>query len=152
MSDYIKKIRKLVGHTPIILNTATGIVMNHDLVLLQERSGGGWCLPGGYLEYGETYSEACKRELLEDTGLSVEVVRVLGLFDNYFMKYTNGDKLQNIGMLFLVKPISGQLLRERTSETWSLNYFNINKTPKVVFKQNQDMLNLVRKLYLNNKL
>ncbi|MCO7127196.1 NUDIX domain-containing protein [Sporolactobacillus shoreicorticis] len=95
MADYIKSIRKFVGHTPIILNTVTGIVMDHGRSLLQERDGGGWCLPGGYLEYGKSYSEACKRELLEDTRLNVEVIRPLGMFDKYFMEYSNGSKLQN---------------------------------------------------------
>jgi ADP-ribose pyrophosphatase YjhB (NUDIX family) len=152
MADYIRCIRKFVGHTPIILNTATGIVMDHGKLLLQERAGGGWCLPGGYLEYGESYSEACKRELLEDTGLHVEVVRPLGLFDKYFMEYSNGDKLQNIGMLFLVKPMSGHLLSKRTNETWGLKYFDINHTPDLVFKQNQDMLDLVRDLFRQDKL
>lgn len=152
MTDYIQSIRQLVGHTPIILNTATGIVMDHDQLLLQKRAGGGWCLPGGYLEYGESYDEACKRELLEDTGLNVEVVRTLGLFDKYFMEYSNGDKLQNIGMLFLVKPISGGLLNKRTNETWELRYFDINHTPEMIFEQNKDMLKLVKDLFRQNKL
>lgn len=150
--DYIKSIRQRVGHMPIILNTATGIVWNHHRVLFQERAGGGWCLPGGYLEYGESYAEACRREMKEDTGLEVEIVRSLGLFDNYFMAYKNGDKLQNIGMLFLVRPIGGSLLQQRSDETWSLSYFDIDRPPKLVFKQNEDMLHLVKDLYDRQKL
>ncbi len=61
MADYVHEIRKLVGHRPIILNTAAGILVNENgEVLLNERvDTHNWSLPGGYLEYGETYASVC---------------------------------------------------------------------------------------------
>lgn len=57
MSDYIKDIRGKVGHMPIILNAVAGVVVNDEhKILLQERTDThNWSLPGGYMEYGETF-------------------------------------------------------------------------------------------------
>jgi 8-oxo-dGTP pyrophosphatase MutT (NUDIX family) len=40
-----------------------------------------WNPPGGRLRVGETIFEACRRELLEETGLAVSTIRVLDVFD-----------------------------------------------------------------------
>ena len=74
--DYIKTLRKKVGHEPIILNFAGGILTNNqNEILLQKRSDfDAWGLPGGALEFGESAQEACIREFLEETGDRKSVV------------------------------------------------------------------------------
>ena len=48
----------------------------------QEPSKGKWSVPGGRLELGETISEAVKREVLEECGVQIEIVRILNVMDN----------------------------------------------------------------------
>lgn len=61
--------------------TVKGIVVFKQKVLLMKRIRpssdglGYWELPGGGLEYGETPNEALKRELKEETGLTIDVVK-----------------------------------------------------------------------------
>ena len=73
MANYIKDIRSKVGHMPIFLNAVAGAVVNDQRqILLQQRTdAGNWSLPGGMMEYGETFVETLKREMKEDAGFEV---------------------------------------------------------------------------------
>lgn len=142
MANYIQEIRALVGHKPIILNTAAGILVNeHQQVLLNLRTDThNWSLPGGYLEYGETYAEACVREYKEDSGFEVRILDRIGIFDRGEAIYPNGDVAQTISALFLVEPIGGAALDHATNETLGLDYFDFDKLPPLMNQQTADML------------
>jgi 8-oxo-dGTP pyrophosphatase MutT (NUDIX family) len=43
-----------------------------------------WCLPKGHIEEGETPQEAARREVAEETGISAEIIRALGVIDYWF--------------------------------------------------------------------
>lgn len=40
----------------------------------------GWALPGGFVDYGESVEQAAVREALEETGLAVRIVHLLGVY------------------------------------------------------------------------
>lgn len=46
--------------------------------------GGFWCLPGGYIEFGEDFLTAGRREVLEETGLTVRIESILSVVSNFF--------------------------------------------------------------------
>ena len=43
---------------------------------------GSYALPGGFVEIGETVEEACRREALEETGIKVDVLRLVGVYSD----------------------------------------------------------------------
>lgn len=45
---------------------------------------GAWSVPGGHLEYGESFEETAKREVEEETGLTITNVRFGAVTNDYF--------------------------------------------------------------------
>jgi ADP-ribose pyrophosphatase YjhB (NUDIX family) len=57
---------------------ATIFDSSRQKILLTRRTDNGkWCLPGGGVDAGESVSEACEREVLEETGLIVKLKGLL---------------------------------------------------------------------------
>src|SRR5215212_60989 len=59
-----------------------GVVFRDDMILLvKERSDGGWTLPGGWADVGDSPGEAVVREIAEESGYLTRVVKLLALYD-----------------------------------------------------------------------
>mgnify|MGYP000383658560 CR=1 FL=1 len=143
--DYIKNLRQRVGHEPLILNFAGGILVNEkNEILLQKRSDfNSWGLPGGAMEFGESAEEACAREFLEETGLKVKVKSLLGVSTNFIQHYPNGDVAQAVVIEFVTELIE-KTDKQVSSETLDLGYFSKDNLPSIFNKQH---LNFIRQYY-----
>ncbi len=59
-----------------------GVVFSEDRILLvRELEDGGWTLPGGWADVGESPSEAVCREILEESGYEAKTLRLLAVYD-----------------------------------------------------------------------
>ncbi|ADE35922.1 NUDIX domain-containing protein [Methanohalophilus mahii] len=68
--------------TPLL--TVDGvIILNGKIVLIRRKNEpyrGSFALPGGFVEIGETTEEAVKREVMEETGLLIEILKLVGVY------------------------------------------------------------------------
>jgi len=131
MKDYIKNIRKLIGHERLMIVGASVIICKNGKLLLQKRKDNGcWGYHGGCVELGETVEEAAKRELLEETGLVANSLELLGVFSGkeLFYTYPHGDKVANTDVVFLCEDYTGEIITQ-TNETTALQWFELDKLP-----------------------
>lgn len=111
---YIKEMRKYVGHAPI-MTCACGVIIeneNGEILLQKRRDNGSWALIGGAMEMGETFEEAAKREVKEESGLSVGKLEIFKLCSgrDCIIEYPNGDVTFGPGIIFLTKEYEGEIV------------------------------------------
>ena len=112
----------------IRLGCSAAIFDNQGRVLLTKRQDNGqWCLPSGGMDSGESAAEACEREVLEETGLSVRVKRFVGVYSHpdQLTVYSEIDKFQIVALHFEAEIISGKL--GLSDETSDFGYFTMEE-------------------------
>lgn len=90
-----------MNDTPQHSVSVAGIVVRDDgrILTVQRRDTGRWEPPGGVLELGETFEDGVVREVVEETGITVEVERLTGAYKNL----TRGV----VALVFRCRPIAG---------------------------------------------
>lgn len=139
MGEYIREMRKLVGHRPIMQCGASVIVENErGEILLEKRADThDWAYVGGAVELYESVETAAARELEEETGLIADELMLLGVFSGDRMRYTypNGDQVSNVDIVFICRKYHGELLPQ-VSEVEELCFFARDALPKPFFPAN----------------
>lgn len=74
-----------------------------------EPSKGLWSIPGGLVELGEKAEEAARREVMEETGLDVEIEKLLEVIDNIVRDDEGRVLYHYIIVDFLGHPVGGEL-------------------------------------------
>ena len=59
----------------VIIETTGGIVL-----IERKHEPTGWALPGGFIDYGEPPNDAARREVTEETGMTVQLTALLGVY------------------------------------------------------------------------
>lgn len=111
MENYLQTLRSRIGSRKIILAYVTALIVNERGELLWQKRGDfeWWGLPGGVLELGESFSQACVREAWEETGFHVEPVRAIGLYSGpqFDVRYPNGDEVQQFTLALECRIVGG---------------------------------------------
>ena len=126
--DKIKEIRP--GVAIIIFN-------EENQVLLQKRADVKlWGIPSGHVEPGETVKDAAVREVLEETGLQVRILRLIGVYsepDSQVFRYPDGRVTHFVTCCFQAEVVGGNLT-VCPPETLDLRYFSCDHLPSDMLK------------------
>ena len=110
--EHIARLRRRVGHDLIHASAAGTFTFDSERrVLLVRHHTGVWINPGGIVEPFETPADAAMRETWEETGLVVELVRLIGVFSgpDHHVVYPNGDEIAYVSIAFEARPVGGAL-------------------------------------------
>lgn len=124
--------------------TCTVVVKNSQVLLVKRNVApkvGFWCLPGGFMELGERPEQAALRELKEETGLSGNIDRLLGVTSNPSPAY---DTVLMLG--YLVRQFSGNL--EPGDDASAATYYPIHQLPEIAFDSHRHFIRIARAAYL----
>ena len=110
------------------------IVKNGKIVLIKRKEEpfqGYYALPGGFVEYGETVEAALRREVLEETGLVVEVSSLIGIYSDPH----RDPRGHVVSAAFAAVIVSGELTGG--SDAVEANFWQIADLPPLAFDHAQ---------------
>ncbi|MFH1714015.1 MAG: NUDIX domain-containing protein [Candidatus Nealsonbacteria bacterium] len=104
---------------------------------------GSWTMPGGKLDFQEGLMEGARREMLEETGIKANILRIISIsndkvFDNHFV---------TIG--FVCDDFEGEPKAMEPDEITKWDWFDLNDIPDPMFPPSQKIIKnyLAKKIY-----
>lgn len=141
--EYIKSLRQAVGNMPLILCAAGVIVTdsNNKILLIKRSDDGNWCIPGGVMDVGESIEETAKREVLEETNINIEEMKLLNVYSGGQQHhiYPNGDEVYFVNVVFFSSTYSGDFKVDGI-ESAEIKFYNIDELPENISPTNKPFI------------
>lgn len=131
-----------VGYDYIGVGCGAIVVNDNNEVLLVKRSlesrtePGEWSRPGGEVERGETIEKAVEREVFEETGVRVQVVRLLEVTQNI------SEGKHWIALGYLAKYVSGEAVNREPKKHDEVKWCPIDNIPGPLNNYTRNSLNI----------
>jgi 8-oxo-dGTP diphosphatase len=122
--------------------TSTAIIpFPQERILLVKRETvpfkGYWALPGGRMDLGETIEQTVVREVKEETGLDVTVVREVGEYREQGIK--DDVEYDYYPTCFVVEKVGGEI-KKQDSEIQEIQLFNLKALPEQLAFEHDQMI------------
>lgn len=151
---YVSDMRKIIGKKPLlIVACAVYIFDKNGRVLLQNRADDfSWGAPGGSMDLGETPEETARREVYEETGVTLGEIKLLNVLsgeDSHFF-YPNGDEAYAVDINFTCYDYEGEVKIQK-EEVLKVDFFELDNLPKNLGKIDKKVLEEIKNKGLNFK-
>ncbi len=126
-SELLKEFSLNSGYATVKVDVRGAVIREGRLLLVQEAADGKWAIPGGFADVGDGPADMVKREVWEESGLKVEVGKLIGVFDanrQGELRFHHAYKL-----LFLCKDLGGE--PHAGDETIDAKFFDFDKIPEL---------------------
>ena len=132
--SYLGQLRQVIGKRKIISLAARAIVLDEagQILLIRRRDNDTWGMPAGSIELDESIFDCVRREVFEETGLTVTAATPIAIYsDPRFSFITSfGDPYQMFAVVFLVTEWNGAL-QKVTDETTDARFFSLDNLPEI---------------------
>ncbi|MCF6409118.1 NUDIX hydrolase [Pseudalkalibacillus salsuginis] len=141
---YVEDLREIVGHRPLIfVGSVTVIVDNTGRLLLQQRKfpNGAWGIPGGLMELGESTEDTARRELFEETGLTVSKLNLINVYSGpqNYIKAENGDEFYVVTTAYYSEGYEG-IINVDKAESIKFDFFQPKELPENIVRSHKVIL------------
>ena len=118
-----------MGRTETVELTVLCLIQDGEKILLQNRvkvDWKGYTLPGGHVEIGESFVDAVKREMKEETGLTILNPRIVGI-KQFPMKNGNYEEGRYVVLLFKVTEFTGEVISSAEGQMEWISYDHLSE-------------------------
>ena len=127
--------------SPIL--TVDGIILKDNKILLTKRVihpfQGYWVLPGGHVDYGERVEEALRREMKEETGVSLKIKKLFGVYSDP----KRDPRYHTTSVVYLCEKGAEKIkLNQESSE---FKYFSFKNLPQKIGFDHRKIINDFKK-------
>jgi ADP-ribose pyrophosphatase YjhB (NUDIX family) len=135
----LENFRIQPGYATPKIDVRGAAIRDGKVLLVQERSDGGWTMPGGWGDVGETPSAMVAREVLEESGFEVRVDRLAAVYDANRIPGGRAEFYHAYKLIFLCTIIGGAA--SASDETSAVDFFDLDHLPPLSrFRTNRQML------------
>jgi 8-oxo-dGTP pyrophosphatase MutT (NUDIX family) len=118
------------------LVVAVAVLVRDDegrLLMIQRSDNQLWALPGGAQDIGETTREAAIREVHEETGISIEITGISGIYADprHVIAYDDGEVRQEFSIVFHGRPIGDDGAVRRSEESTEVAWIDPAGVPSL---------------------
>lgn len=122
-----------MSKTEIVELTVLCLIQDGEKILLQNRVKKDWkgyTLPGGHVEAGESFVDAVKREMKEETGLNIQNPKLVGI-KQFPFKNEEGVDCRYIVLLFKAEEFEGEVVSSSEGEMKWVRYDQLSSMDTV---------------------
>lgn len=125
---------------PVYVNpypaTCQVVLRGSDVLLVLrgiEPRKGWWCLPGGFIEWGESPEDAAKRELAEETGITAESLSLVGVYGSVTGKQRHVLLIAYEADRWRGEPVAGD-------DASAVSWFPLGAVPPLAFESHGQVI------------
>lgn len=123
----VAAFRQQIGYATPKVDVRGAVVRDGKVLLVQERSDGRWCLPGGWADVGESPAEMVVREVQEESGLEVAPRKVVAVYDANRSPDKPAEFYHAYKIIFLCDITGGAV--QASYETLAVDFFPFDQLP-----------------------
>lgn len=127
-----------------------GVILSKDktkVLLVKEKKDNAYSLPGGWADLYDSPKDAVIREVKEEAGVEIKVVRLAGVFNASFKHCLKC--IPEYSLIFECELVKD--LHCHDFDILDVNYFDLNKLPQLSLKMTKENFNRAINLVLENK-